>query len=90
MGGDEYINKMDQQLPEATILLFRRLAHAKVMNFALFLVSFVNSLANGLMAGHEVAFVYEACILQGMNCYHISSVGLKLYAMMVHSQNGSH
>ena len=30
MGGDEYIAKMDQQLPEATILLFRRLAHAKV------------------------------------------------------------
>ena len=34
MGGDEYINKMDQQLPEATILLFRRLAHAKVLNFS--------------------------------------------------------
>ncbi len=30
MGGDEYTAKMDQQLPEATILLFRRLAHAKV------------------------------------------------------------
>ncbi|KAL3132003.1 hypothetical protein ABBQ32_008624 [Trebouxia sp. C0010 RCD-2024] len=30
MGGDEYIHRMDQQLPEATILLFRRLAHAKV------------------------------------------------------------
>lgn len=31
MGGDEYTAKMDQQLPEATILLFRRLAHAKVL-----------------------------------------------------------
>ena len=30
MGGDEYTARMDQQLPEATILLFRRLAHAKV------------------------------------------------------------
>lgn len=30
MGGDEYTAKMDQQLPEVTILLFRRLAHAKV------------------------------------------------------------
>ncbi len=33
MGGDEYTAKMDQQLPEATILLFRRLAHAKVCCF---------------------------------------------------------
>lgn len=55
MGGDEYINKMDQQLPEATILLFRRLAHAKVMNIATFVVGFVDSTANGLMAGHDVA-----------------------------------
>ena len=31
MGGDEYISRMDQQLPEVTILLFRRLAHAKVI-----------------------------------------------------------
>lgn len=31
MGGDEYTERMDAQLPEATILLFRRLAHAKVM-----------------------------------------------------------
>lgn len=30
MGGDEYTAKMDEQMPEATILLFRRLAHAKV------------------------------------------------------------
>ena len=30
MGGDEYTARMDQQLSEATILLFRRLAHAKV------------------------------------------------------------
>ena len=35
MGGEEYISKMDQQLPEATILLFRRLAHAKVTNLPL-------------------------------------------------------
>ena len=30
IGGDEYTAKMDEQMPEATILLFRRLAHAKV------------------------------------------------------------
>ena len=30
MGGDEETQKMDEALPEATILLFRRLAHAQV------------------------------------------------------------
>ena len=29
MGGDEETRKMDEALPEATILLFRRLAHAQ-------------------------------------------------------------
>ena len=29
-GGDDEIASMDRQLPEATILVFRRLAHAKV------------------------------------------------------------
>lgn len=66
MGGDEYINKMDQQLPEATILLFRRLAHAKVMNTSAFVVRSVAPDANSLMAGHNVAFAQEACIHQGM------------------------
>ena len=32
MGGDEYTERMDAQLPEPTILLFRRLAHAKVQS----------------------------------------------------------
>lgn len=30
MGGDEETRSMDAQLPETTILLFRRLAHAQV------------------------------------------------------------
>ena len=29
-GGDEEIERMDQQLPETTIIVFRRMAHAKV------------------------------------------------------------
>ena len=29
MGGDEETRKMDETLPEATILLFRRLAHVQ-------------------------------------------------------------
>ena len=30
MGGDEETRRMDEALPEPTILLFRRLAHAQV------------------------------------------------------------
>lgn len=30
MGGDEAIKKMDDELNEQTILVFRKLAHAKV------------------------------------------------------------
>ena len=37
MGGDEETRRMDEALPEPTILLFRRLAHAQVSTSLSFL-----------------------------------------------------
>ena len=83
MGGDEYINKMDQQLPEATILLFRRLAHAKVMKLPAVIVSIVDLLTLPQKAWlldrmSCVGVVMGLCIPQGMNHYHISLVNYLL------------
>lgn len=69
MGGDEYISKMDQQLPEATILLFRRLAHAKVTNLLLLTLPQLSCFLDMLPSCARMGFPHSASHTASIKVY---------------------